>query len=652
VIPTEFFSDDTIISSISPRTIAKIRDYRNKYNKTQERGDMDSDIQVATLVESDDELKSDMSSKGTKSKKEMTRERRPFDEVQDAEEVTSKQDEVEWEEKGAEEGEGEKDMTSHPGADERHGAIKKAKIMNKKGSQNRGSLPFSLSFGKGDQNTLLVIGVVIIIILSAVIYTMQSGDDSDVVVNVPELMIGDEGIYTVTGDIDIRDAESDPIGGEITEGKIDLKGSSMTVKAESITTVTDGYFREYSALKTYSLATWNIDGWVNTESYDVIDIDGDITISSDSYRNGNTVLLTKIDASTKIDARSRTLGIYTKDIDSEDHLRTYSSDSGDLQASLDEIIHTKDLKKGMNGEFSNDDVDYDWKVTGTNKVYGAKCVIVEFTVKKPLPEELESQSIKLYLSSKYPIPVKTVLKLVITAQGRATVKYTMTMNRFTRGQELLPIPSDEIDRSSPYREQRFMDIYPPTGTKENSSIAYELKDAHDKAVEESGLKDYLDDHSDAYLVQGIYNETDGPVWNLTYSYPDSETGYVVIVTESKVDDKGEMKLDDAGSALEVNVPAPELVNSWAGAEQVLKQDSEVKDTCFNGEGINLHDCNLGVRTRLYQPSFDLISMFASAPRVDYGYVITQDDDFAAGVSADTGQLLFVGTHNGPDLTFS
>ena len=84
-------------------------------------------------------------------------------------------------------------------------------------------------------NTLIVIGVVIILILASVVYLMQDEEDTDVTVNVPDLYIGDEGRYTAKGSILIEDADDDPIAGEITSGDIDLKGSSMNVKVKEIT---------------------------------------------------------------------------------------------------------------------------------------------------------------------------------------------------------------------------------------------------------------------------------------------------------------------------------------------------------------------------------------------------------------------------------
>ncbi len=497
------------------------------------------------------------------------------------------------------------------------------------------------------QLKLGVIGVIILIILSATGIYLLGSDDSDVVVNVPELRKGDEARYTVTGNLDIRDAGNDPIADEITSGSIDLKGSSMNVKVVGIETVTDGFYHDYPALKTNTFNTWKIAGWVQTESYQKVDIDGTIHLSNDAYRNGETILLSDIEATTNIDA-SDSMGLYTKSINSEDDLRTYSSVSGNLQGRIDTIIHQKDLKKGMNGEFTEGEVKYHWEVIGNEKVYDTDCVVMEFKVIEPLPEHLAYQSLKLSLSNKHPFPVKTELKLTTTKQGRITLKYTMTMNRFNRGKVALDIPSDTINGTSPYLEKETMELYPPTGSRENTSIGLEIEIAHERAVDESsGLQDYLNSHEDAYLVQGIYNETDGPHWNFTYSYPDATDGYVVLVTESEVDDKGEMPLSEAGAWLEVPSPAPDTVLTWAGAEQVLKHDDEVKDNTFIGEGIRFDECNLRVRTRLYQPSVDLVSMFASAPRVDYGYVLVKKDyEFAAGVDANTGQLLFVYTHSG------
>lgn len=498
---------------------------------------------------------------------------------------------------------------------------------------------------------IAVVGVVALLLLAVLLIFILPEEETDYIIVVPGLRVGDEGRYSVSGSIDIKDAHNEPIADEITEGWISLGGSSMVVEAEGITTVTDGYYRDYSALQTYSLATWDIDGWVDTISYGKVNVDGTVQINSDAYRNGNTILLTDMVATTDITAESQDVGFYSKRVDSTDTLRTYSSDSGDLQANFDEVIHTPNLRKGMKGEFENDDVAYTWEVTGNARVFKTDCVIVTFTVSKPTDDRVDSQSIKLYLSSKHPFPVKNSIEVVLSDPNEITVKYTMTMNQYKEGTDEIIIPEDEIIDKSPYLEERTMKEYPPTGEVTNTSISYKIEEAHQQAIDKSpDLRDYLDEHDDAFLVQGIYNETDGPVWNLTYSFPGSDTGYVVLVTESRITDKGEMKLSDIGYLLEVNEPHEHFINSWAGAEQILKHDDDVKEECFDGgEHLNLHNCNLAVRTRLYQPSVDFVSMFVSAPRVDYGYVVTKGDEFAAGVDAKTGQLLFVATHDGPDL---
>ena len=601
---------------------------------------MEDEILDATLVESDDEPHLDQPPRRRRQKGGYDDSRDFVDQNNDFREEEGGQDLG-----GSEDFDGEKDFDG-----DEEPRVKKARIIDeppRRAPANReGQFTPNMTH-------IAVIAVVALILISSVyiIFLREDDDLSNLVVNVPDMKVGDEGHYNVGGSIDIRDAENDPIAGEITSGKISLDKSSMTLKVEGEETVTDGYYREYSALKTYTKSRWEVEGYVDTESYDIIDIDGSTEITSLAYRNGDAILLTDLEADTNIEAKSREFGFYSETYDSHDELRTYSSDSGDIQASLDEVIHTKDLKKGMSGQFTNNDVSYTWKATGNAKVYNAACVIVTFTLVEPLPDntDIESQSIKLFLSSKYPIPVKTELEVVVTSQGKVTVKNTITMTYFKRGDEDLTIPEDEIIRESPYKEQRIMEEYPLLGTSANTSISYNIKDAHDKAVDQSGLQDYLNSHPGSYLVQGIYNETDGPVWNLTYSYPDADMGYVVLVTESKVTDKGEMKLGDAGTALAVNADHPEIVISWAGAEQILKHDDEVKNTCYSGESMNLGDCNFGVRTRLYQPSVDLVSMFASAPRVDYGYIVSKGDEFAAGVDADTGQLLFVATHDGPEL---
>jgi hypothetical protein len=502
-----------------------------------------------------------------------------------------------------------------------------------------------------DMNQLAVVGVVLLLLIAGIYFLVIPNDDeTDYVVTVPGLRVGDEGRYNVDGYIEIKNAGSDPIAGEIKEGRIDLDKSSMVVKAEGISTVTDGYYHEYSALETYTLNTWDIEGWVDTVSYGVLDLDGQVTVTSNAFRNGNTILLTDMEADTDASAESRDIGFYSKQIQSEDTLRTYSSDAGDLQSSFDDVIRKPGLKKGMSGRFENDDIEYEWTVTGNTKVFKTECVIVSIKVLKPTDEDVESQSIKLYLSNNHPFPVKTAFEIVFVGQGRVTVKYTTTMNHFKLGTSEIIIPEDEIVKESPYDDPRTMREYPQTGPSANSSISFHVEDAQDKALEDSGLQDYFNSHSGAYLVQGIYNETDGPVWNLTYSYPGSESGYVVLVTQSRVTDKGEMKLGDVGYLLEVNDPPADFINSWGGAEEILKQDDEVKAECFDGsEHLNLHDCNFAVRTRLYQPSIDFVSMFASAPRVEYGFTVTKDDEFAAGVDAETGQLLFVATHDGPAL---
>jgi len=631
---------------------------------------MDNDIMEATLVDSDDDPESDAFSGGRRradryenstSERSRRSESRRGGRRRDDREFTG---EEEGEDDGVEEDgegtgeEGEYGDNTHSDEDDDtmedgpEPVIKKAKVLDEPPKRK---LAVRESQYPSKQLQMAAVCIVAIIILSTFyLLVLRSEEDLDVTVNVPELKLGDEARYGVSGSLDISGYEDEPLQDEVTSGNINLKGSSMSVKAEGIETVTDGYYYEYESLKTYTYSNWQVDGWIDTVSNGIVDIDGTIQVTNNAYRNGDTILLNEIEAQTNIEAKSRDVGFYTEDIDSEDTLRTYSSESGDLQASFDDIIHTTDLKKGMSGEFTNDDLEYKWEASGNAKVYGARCVIVTFTLIDPIPPDLDikSQSIKLYLSNKHPFPVKTELDLVVgkaAHQGKVTVKYSMTMNRYVSGSTTFVLPEDQIIKESPYQDLGTMKLFPPTGVRENSSISFELKDAHEFALEESDLEEYLDSHSDAYLVQGIYNETDGPVWNLTYSYLGSDTGYVVIVTESKVEDKGEMKLADAGSALEVNSEALDFVNSWSGAEQILKHDDEVKDNCFTGEKINLHDCNFGVRTRLYQPSVDLVSMFASAPRVDYGFTITKGDEFAAGVDAETGQLLFVATHDGPPL---
>ena len=496
--------------------------------------------------------------------------------------------------------------------------------------------------------THLIVAVIVAIIIvgGTGAYLMQSGG-RDVVVNVPDMRIGDEARYTVSGNIDVRGAENDPIGDEISSASINLQGSTMTVGVDGIETVTDGFYHNYSALKTSTDLSYSLKGWAQTESYQKVDITGTAQLSERAYRNGNTILLSDITGNSHIHASAPSTG-FSKDYDSTDHLRTYSSN--DAQGKMDEIIHLKDLKKGMKGDFTVGETTYHYEATGNAHIFDTDCVVVEFRVVEPMPENLTKQSLRVYLSSKYPFPVRTELEVVTTVQGTITVKTIMTMNHFTPGTQPVVIPNDTINRTSPYFEGGKMGIYPPEGTPANTSIGdFNITKAHDKAVKDSGLGDYLKAHTNAFLVQGIYNDTNGPHWNLTYSYPGANKGYRVIVKEGSVDDHGEMPLSGGGTGLKADVQVPVNVLTWAGAEQILKHDSVVKEKAFSGDKLNSGECNFGVRTALYQPSVDPVSMFASAPQVNYGYTLIKGDELTAGVDAGDGQLLFVAIHSGVKL---
>lgn len=505
-----------------------------------------------------------------------------------------------------------------------------------------------------DMMQAAALAVVLLIVLAGAWMVLNREEKTDFIVTVPGIREGDEARYSVSGRVDIRGVRDEPIMGEITDGWIDLRGSTMFIKARGIARVTDGYYREYDALLSETDASWKLKGEVTTVSHGEVLIDGTIQLTSEAYRNGNTILKNDMEARTDIRAESKRVGFYSRHDQSEDTLRTYSSDASDLQASFDQVIRRPNLRRGDAGVFENEDVAYTWAVTGNDRVYNADCVIVTFTVTKPTGDRIQSQSITLYLSSEHPFPVKTHIRVVTRVGdqgGTVTVEYTARMDHYRQGGAWIIIPEDNIVTASPYLDLRTMLRYPQTGQLENSSIIYRIEDAHDQAKERSqGLRDYLDDHPTAFLVQGIYNETDGPLWNLTYSYPGSTTGYAVLVTETRITDRGIVDLKEMGYLLSVDSPPATFITSWAGAEQVLKHDPVVKDGCFDGgEHLNLYSCRISVRSSLYQPSVDPVSLFASVPRVDYGYLVVKGDELAAGVDGRTGQLLFVLTHDGPSL---
>ena len=495
-------------------------------------------------------------------------------------------------------------------------------------------------------NHIIAAMVVAIIIVGGTGAYLLQYKSEDVVVNVPFMKIGDKARYSISGSIDIRGAEAEPIGGEVTSASINLKNSFMIVSVDGIETVKDGFFHNYSALKTSTEITYSLQGWAETESYQRVEISGDIQLSENAYRNGNTILLTDITGNSHIRAYSTG---FSNDYDSSDHLRSYSSN--EVQRKMDEIIHQKNLERGVKGNFTVGEYHYRYEAIDNAYIFDTDCVVVKFWIVDPMPRNLSKQSVKVYLSNKYPFPVRTELEVITTLQGTITVKTTMTMNHFTAGSQPLNIPENTINRTSPFFESGNMGIYPPLGSPDNSSIGdFNITKAHEKAVDESsGLDSYLHAHPDAFLIQGIHNETNGPHWNLTYSYPGATTGYQVISREGRVDDHGEIPLSLAGTDLSSEAQLPEKVLTWAGAGQILKHDSTVKSEAFSGNSLNLGECNIGIRTSLYQPSFDPVSMFASTSQVDYGYILWKGDELAAGVDARNGQILFVATHSGITL---
>jgi hypothetical protein len=172
----------------------------------------------------------------------------------------------------------------------------------------------------------------------------------------------------------------------------------------------------------------------------------------------------------------------------------------------------------------------------------------------------------------------------------------------------------------------------------------------DAKTNSAGLQNYLNDHNDAYVIDGYFNDTqdDPPLWNITYGEKGEEAAYYVVVEDGgSIRDDGQITVSEVeNSTLDFDP-----VLSFSSGEQVFLKDEDVDEEIYLGtsEPLWYNGVNYGARTDIIYPTISLtISM--TIERTGYGYYINKDDGtFFSAVDAINGQLIYVWMHRGDDI---
>jgi PKD repeat protein len=440
---------------------------------------------------------------------------------------------------------------------------------------------------------------------------------------------------------------------------------------ERVVNQEDGFGEIHNTLKKYNyqdVELWgNITGDVKyqgaplpeqTVSFE----DGTLQISDNAFIDLNTNKTIYSETQSEFE-----VSVFGIEIDSNDTIRSYSNLREETT-----VFRVEDLKedrtfKKEDGDIRRiGDILYDWEVTGAQNVKGYPALKIEISIDSNTMtrNNVEEFEMALWITNDIPQPVKTYIFTIIDdGSTEITAEYNneIQTDGFQRGSE--DIEYHSCPASSPDDHYHFYnpgfefvawesnDEIPDMGGNSSSLDDYTPHQAISDAKDNSaGLMNYLNNHNDAYVIDGYFNDTqdDPPLWNITFGEKGEETAYYVIVEEGgSIGDEAEITVSEVeNSTLDFDP-----VLTFSSGEEVFRQDEDVNDIIYLGtsDPAWYNGINYGAKTDIIYPTISL-TISLTIERTGYGYYINKDDGtFFSAVDAINGQLIYVWMHRGDDV---
>jgi hypothetical protein len=500
-------------------------------------------------------------------------------------------------------------------------------------------------------------------------------------VTIPFEKIRDSCTYNVYGYIEIDDdsglgtwsIDEGPYQGSITVENIYIEYSGFMISSiVGIVNEKDGFGEIHKTLEKWNyedVELWgNITGdieasqGINFPNQIISFEDGYLRVSDNAYIDLNTNKT--IYSITNSDFEVSGFG---EEITSNDTIRSYSNlREGTTVFRVEDLKDDRTFKKEDSDIRRVGDILYDWEVTRAQNVKGYPALKIEISIDSNTMtrNNIEEFEMALWITNGIPQPVKTYIYTKIESDGtEITAEYNneIQTDGFQRGSD--DIEYHSCPASSPDDHYHFLnpgfefvawdsnDDIPKRGGNSSSLDGYTPQQAISLAENNSpGLQNYLNDHNDAYVIDGYFNDTqdDPPLWNITFGEKGEEEAYYVVVQESGVimDESQITVYEVANSTLDFDP-----VLSFSSGEQVFRDDEDVDEKIYLGtsDPAWYNGVNYGARTDIIYPTISL-TISLTIERTAYGYYINKDDGtFFSAVDAINGQLIYVWMHRGDDI---
>jgi hypothetical protein len=508
---------------------------------------------------------------------------------------------------------------------------------------------------------------------------------TELIVTIPLEKIGDDYTYDLNGSVDVENQEGLWTGSSGTQSitlkkvHIDYEGE-MISKIEETTAKEDGFGETHQTLKRYNYEDVTLSGHVSgtattqtpTGPVEVplnnLPIqDGELDVQEWSYVDLTTkkVIQSYIDSHFEISAGSEFI------VTSDDEIRSYSNlreESAVLN--IEDLSEDRTFKVGDGHTDKIGDISYTWEVESVTNIKGYPSLGIQVDIDRTTKDRnnIREFDMWLWITNDIPLPIRTNIYTKIVQDGTTTIiEYNNEIqeNGFTRGVQDIPYESCSVitpDGHYHLRNPGFEfvdwdaeDDIPDMGGNTSSLDSFLPQDAIDFAKTNSGgLQGYLGAHSEAYIINGYYNETQGnPLWNLTFGEEGDESGYYAVVEDTgggsyTINDDSEVSV----SEIRNSTSDFDKILSFSASEQVFERDSDIYDSAFDPQGVTFHEgISYGARANIIYPSIS-ITISLTIERAEYGYYLEkvyEGGSFSSAVDAMNGQLIYVWKHQGDDV---
>lgn len=386
------------------------------------------------------------------------------------------------------------------------------------------------------KKAIIAIGVVAILIVAAILYSIIMQDDFSV--KMPEEKIGDRGTYDVKGDISVSSPDGIAVRGvAIRDLEINLKGPT-TYQINDTVEITDGFGIEQDCLDKYLWQDLSLSGYADlfTGQHDIPNA-GTLETKTSSYISliSQETIRNKVFSELDIDILSYLTGI---SVQSEDSGIYYPSGEGSGYNLFD--LREREYEEGDEGDFAGGQLR--WKAEEVEEVYKWDCLRLHVTENNS-DADWRTFSGDIWVASECSLPVKIrakikvdttkltstqsyLLSFIIDSDGEIELDYTATMKGFDRGDRFIPWDPSGKDPSVEERGGVQFDedwVYGPliriNSTSFDPDFSPEI--AAEFAVNESSdLRSYVNRHEDeVYVVDAGYSVVNGTqYWELLFGY--------------------------------------------------------------------------------------------------------------------------------------